>query len=330
MNYLRTIIGVLLVLFLVSILYIRSQPSSFVVKRSISTTVPAATLYNYISDLENWQEWNPWIIEDSNIKLSFSDLDSNTPSYQWESPNGNGSIKTIERVHSKKIVQQMDFKEFGSSKIVWNIKTNSDKLEWTMEGNTNFSMKAFLLLSGGIDTLIGPYYQKGLKAIDRIMSTKLNTHRFELKNKDTISPYFYLALTYTTDRVAIDSLWKKGEQILLNYAKEQQLEIIGKAFTLYPRITPEAITWRIGLPISEYHFVTQPQIRCLYIRERPYIKGVHYGLYDKLDLSWESMRKEMEAVNPILQFTPIEYYLVGPQDNPDPLTWRTELIIPYE
>lgn len=327
MSYLRTLFVLLLVLFLVSLLYVKHQPNSFVIQRSILTTVPTATLYNYIAKVENWHEWNHLTQDSLNTKTTLFGFPINNPLPKWKNPNEN--IKTIESEEPKKIVQQINSEGAKLSTVTWNI-IDSGELQWVMEGSLNFWDKAFISFSGGIDTLLGRHYQKKMHVIDSLISFRLNEHRFELKKKDTLSPYFYLALTYQTDRFAMDTLWEKGKQILLSYAKEQQMEVSGKAFTTYPRITPEIIRWRVGVPLSRYYEVTHPYIRCLYIRNRPNIKGVHYGTYDTLQLSWEKLQSALDTINPARSFAPIKRYLVGPEDNPDPLTWRTELIIPYE
>ena len=183
MHYLRFIFGVLFISLLVLVLYIKNLPNTYEVERSIYTSIPAATLYNYLYDFENWPEWNPWILEDPEMKLSFSQNNSNQPEYRWEGKEGNGTMKTLKTNAPFEIEQQMTFEGFSSSDVSWNIKKDSDSLHWIMGGKMNFVMKIFTLQMGEMETMIGPYYKKGLYTINRILSAQLNKHRFEYKEE---------------------------------------------------------------------------------------------------------------------------------------------------
>ena len=79
MHYLRFIFGIIFIVILTFILYIKNQPSQYRVSRSIYTTIPAPTLYNYLYDFENWPEWNPRILEGPEMKLSFNLNNSSQP-----------------------------------------------------------------------------------------------------------------------------------------------------------------------------------------------------------------------------------------------------------
>ena len=79
------------------------------------------------------------------------------------------------------------------------LKKNSDSLEWIMEGGMIFPMKIFTLQMGSMDAMIGPYYKKGLRAIDSILTIKLNEHRFEYKDTVILPKQFYLSRSFNSD-----------------------------------------------------------------------------------------------------------------------------------
>ena len=162
MHYLRFIFGIVFIAFITLILFIKNQPSQYKVERAIETPIPAATLYNYISDFQNWPEWNPWILEDPKMNIQFITSNPKQPAYTWEGKDGNGSMKTLRSDEPYLIEQEMAFEGFAPSKVTWKIKAESDSLHWIMEGNKGFMMKAFGLLFGSMDSMIGPYYKKGL------------------------------------------------------------------------------------------------------------------------------------------------------------------------
>ena len=298
--------------------------------RSIYTTIPAPTLYNYLYDFENWPEWNPWILEDPEMKLSFSQNNSNQPEYRWEGKEGNGTMKTLKTNAPFEIKQQMTFEGFSSSDVSWNIKKDSDSLHWIMGGKMNFVMKIFTLQMGEMETMIGPYCKKGLYTINRILSTQLNKHRFVYKDTMVLPKQFYLSRTFKSDKAALDSLIKIGSQELYEFAESENLNIIGDLFTIIPPSDFKNSSWSIGLPIEEYFKTNHPAIKCRYSKERMALKGLHLGPYKNIGLSWEIMYEELNLINPKLQYYPITIYKVDEESSPDPLEWETELLLPYK
>ena len=330
MHYLRFIFGVLFISLLVLVLYIKNLPNTYEVKRSIYTSIPAATLYNYLYDFENWPEWNPWILEDPEMKLSFSQNNSNQPEYRWEGKEGNGTMKTLKTNAPFEIKQQMTFEGFSSSDVSWNIKKDSDSLHWIMGGKMNFVMKIFTLQMGEMETMIGPYCKKGLYTINRILSTQLNKHRFVYKDTMVLPKQFYLSRTFKSDKAALDSLIKIGSQELYEFAESENLNIIGDLFTIIPPSDFKNSSWSIGLPIEEYFKTNHPAIKCRYSKERMALKGLHLGPYKNIGLSWEIMYEKLNLINPKLQYYPITIYKVDEESSPDPLEWETELLLPYK
>ena len=330
MHYLRFIFGFILIVLLVLALYIKNLPNTYKVERSIYTSIPAATLYNYLYDFENWPEWNPWIIEDPEMKLSFNQNNFDLPEYHWEGKEGNGSMKTLKTNAPHLIEQQMTFEGFSSSNVRWRIKKDSDSLYWIMKGQMNFIMKIFSLQMGGMETMIGPYYKKGLRAIDRILTTQLNEHRFEYQDTVTLPNQFYLTRSFESDKAAMDSLIKSGSQELYDFAESKNLKVTGGLFTLLPQLAFKTSTWSLGLPVEGYFKTDHPTIRCRSTKERKALKGVHHGSLKNIDLSWEIMKEKINLLNPSLQYYPRTIYKVGKQSNPDPLAWETELLLPYQ
>ena len=330
MHYLRFIFGVLFISLLVLVLYIKNLPNTYEVKRSIYTSIPAATLYNYLYDFENWPEWNPWILEDPEMKLSFSQNNSNQPEYRWEGKEGNGTMKTLKTNAPFEIKQQMTFEGFSSSDVSWNIKKDSDSLHWIMGGKMNFVMKIFTLQMGEMETMIGPYCKKGLYTINRILSTQLNKHRFVYKDTMVLPKQFYLSRTFKSDKAALDSLIKIGSQELYEFAESENLNITGDLFTIIPPSDFKNSSWSIGLPIEEYFKTNHPAIKCRYSKERMALKGLHLGPYKNIGLSWEIMYEKLNLINPKLQYYPITIYKVDEESSPDPLEWETELLLPYQ
>ena len=330
MNYLRFIFGMIFIVFLVGVLYIKNQPSSYRVERAIYTSIPAPTLYNYIHDFENWPEWNPWILEDPEMKLKFTKSNSNLPSYEWKGRDGNGSMNTLKTAAPHLIEQEMTFEGFAPSRVVWKIKQKSDSLHWIMESKMGFIMKAFSVFSGSMDSMIGPFYEKGLNQINSILSDQLNEHRYKTIGKVVLPKQFYVSLTYEYDETTFDSLLIAGSKELAEFAESKNLNKTGSIFTIHQKSDFKNNSWSLGLPIEKYFKTDHPIIKCRFSKERPALKGVHLGWHKNIEKSWEIMNEEIKLLNPRLQYYPRTIYKVDRKSNADPLSWETELFLPYQ
>jgi len=330
MNYFRHVFGVIFISFLVFVLYIKSYSPVFNIEKSIKTNIPRVTIYKYVNNYHNWIEWNPWFQENPDLKISYKENSLEYPTLEWENKNGKGVITTTSSNFQNKIVQEIKIEEIKSMQIVWNIDENNNKLNLRIKGEMTFLTKILSLLSGGIQNLIGPYSLKALKNIDHILQSKLNEHRFKYLGEILLPKEFYLSMSYESTEKEQDSLLKLGSQQLLEYAQNQNIEIAGNIFTVNPVSDSDVKVWLLGLPISEYHNSQDSLIKCNSKNKRKALKGIHYGVYENLDLSWNFLYQEIELFNPKIRFFPMRVNKVGIETTENPLEWKTELFLPYK
>jgi effector-binding domain-containing protein len=55
----------------------------------------------------------------------------------------------------------------------------------------------------------------------------------------------------------------------------------------------------------------------------------HVGPYDAMEPAYDALRAWIEAQGATPAGDPFERYLTDPDENPDPSTWRTEVVAPY-
>lgn len=60
------------------------------------------------------------------------------------------------------------------------------------------------------------------------------------------------------------------------------------------------------------------------------MSGIHYGPKDKIETSWNTLYKKIDEINPKLQYYQITRYIKDATFDKDPLSWETELILPYK
>jgi|TARA_Y100000389_G_scaffold204437_1_gene256943 hypothetical protein len=330
MNYLRFVLGVIFISFLVSVLYIKNYSPVFIIKKSINTNIPTATIHEYINNHHDWPEWNPWIQENPDIKLTHKKNSPIYPTLEWESKNGNGVLTTKSTSNQNQITQEVNIKNFRSFEIIWNIHKDAKKLELIIKGEMVFLTKIQALLSGGFEKLIGTYSSKALRNINQTLQSKLKQHRFEFLGEVLLPKQYHLSLSYKSKEEEQDSLLKLGTQHLLEYARKQNIKINASIFTVNPISNSDEKIWTIGLPIEKYHNPLDSLIKCNSKNERKALKGIHYGINKNLNQSWSILYNEIELLNHEIQFFPVKIQKVGPETTENPLKWKTEMYLPFK
>ena len=154
-----------------------TQPDSYDVKRTKLIKAPASVIFNNLNDFKNWEEWGPWMEEDSTIVVSYPEITSGVgSSYTWTSDEGSGRMEMISVVENKSLEQTLQFDDYEPSGIYWTLEGTEEgtNVTWGMKNDkTPFMFKLFGVLSGGMDAMMGPMEEKGLENLDNVIMEEL-------------------------------------------------------------------------------------------------------------------------------------------------------------
>ncbi len=145
------------------------QPTQYKVIRSAVISAPQADVFNLVNDFHKWAVWSPWEKLDPAMQKTYSGPDSGVgASYAWvgNSDVGEGRMTITVSQPSDNITIRLEFlKPFESNTVtqfLFKAVGNQTAVDWTMTGENNFVAKAFGLVMGGMDKMIGPDFEKGL------------------------------------------------------------------------------------------------------------------------------------------------------------------------
>lgn len=105
------------------------------------------------------------------------------------------------------------------------------------------------------------------------------------------------------------------------------VRIVGPPFGFYPQMPTETVVVEAGFPVSSpveprgnAHPLVLPGGRA--------VRAIHVGPYETMEQTYKDLELWMQqhAVRPAIGMW--ERYLSDPQAEPDPATWRTEIIWP--
>ncbi len=190
-------ITILVILFIVAALilaYLLSISPYFQVERSIDVKCSEQAAFDKVASLDTWKQWNPWLINEPECPLTFSNSSNEQGSYyEW-----NGFLIGAGRVTHKKmespatIVQEISFtRPFKSTnKIIWTFAVKNASMttiKWTMHGKMPLLFRPFAKRMEG---MLGPDYELGLVLLRNLLdptANQLTIHFNEIAFKEALN-----------------------------------------------------------------------------------------------------------------------------------------------
>lgn len=139
-------------------------------EKSIIINAPAEKIYQNISSTKTFNQWNPWLKIDPNMKLEYSGTQGQIgDKYCWDSKNddaGVGCQEITELIPNKKQKTRMDFKKpfegTSYSEIILTSENNGTKVTWTLDSELEKPMN---IMKPMMDYWMGKSYGEGLETL---------------------------------------------------------------------------------------------------------------------------------------------------------------------
>jgi len=328
----------LLLLSLVALaIFIATQKGDFTVERSKLINSPKATVYNYVNDSKNWEEWNSWALENTGIKVVYS---QNTvgkgSSFSWEGKNGNGDLQTLYVKENDSIVQKMNYNG-NTADVFWSFKDTlgGTKVTWKTKGKMGFAYKVLTVFNGGIKGIIGMMFEESLANLDKKLDYEINTYSVKVNGIVNIPESFYLAQTFTSE---ISKVGKNSGIVfpkIISFCKKNNIAISGKPFIIYHTYDSikQLTKLSICIPIKDPIFISEGSDISSEKKE-PYqaVKTTLTGDYSHnnkaLNKTTEFINVNYLNSNPL--FSHLEIYTIGKTEIRNPSKWVTEIYIPVK
>ncbi len=343
MKALKYIVLLLLIITIGAAIYIATLDNNYEVSRTKIINAPIEVVYDNVNDYKNWPSWSPWLEKDTLAMLTYSDISfGKDASYTWKSENedvGEGSMTTIESTSFQSINQKMaSIKPWESeSEIFWSFKPVSEGTEvtWNMKGEMSFGEKAYLAFNGGMDKMVGPYFEKGLAKLDVVLQTNMKKFSVNVGGLTTHSGGYYI---YRTGSCKIDEYPSKKNELMPQldmYVDQNKIPTAGAAFSLYHKVDVEnnAVIFSCAIPVSE-KVITDASSGLQTGMLRPFeaVKVTLNGNYNNIEAAWTKglefiKENDLEEVHTI---PALEAYPTNPVLTPNPADWVTEIYIPVK
>jgi effector-binding domain-containing protein len=230
-------------LFLLSLLtlvaltvFVATQKGIFSIERSKVINSPRATVYNYVNDFRNYEDFESWSLEDPSMRMTFpSKTIGNGASYSWEGAEGIGNAITLKTKDGESIQQKMKF-DGTEADVNWTFKdtlAGKTVVTWKAKGTMSFLFKIYTALNGGSDNVIGTIYEKSLANIDKNLDYETKTFTVKVNGvvKKTETPY--IKQTFTSEISKVNKNARVVIPKLIHFSQTNGLHNNGKPFIIY-------------------------------------------------------------------------------------------------
>ena len=144
--YMRILKYLLLLVLLFAIafsVYISTSDGNFSVKKDYVVSLPKSTLFHYVNDYQNWEEWLDLSEKEGASKFKTkNDIVGVGNTFTFSKGNENGFLKTIAVKESDSIFQKAEWNGIeANSTFIFSEKRNKTIIRWECNGEMNFSEK---------------------------------------------------------------------------------------------------------------------------------------------------------------------------------------------
>lgn len=337
MKFLKNIILLLLLLFVLGAVYLATLDGSYDIAKTRLIKADPIVVFNDLNDYKNWKDWGPWYEQDSTIRVQYAD---NTVgeggAYTWTSDiEGGGRINTIKISKPERLDQKIVFETpFGdmASDVYWILnKTESGtELTWGIKGELPFFSR---FMASGMKDQLGPMEERGLELFDENLQKKLKIYAIDSVGVIDYSGGFYLYLSTSSK---INDLGSKVNDMIDHvdkYVSDNNIRSSGSPFVLYHKFDQENGTtmFSVGYPISERIITQDTDILTGYMERGTYAKTILTGSYSNSKEAWEKAMFDaanLKEYSLLENGEPFEIYVNSPETTPNPAKLVTEIYVP--
>lgn len=150
------------------LVYAATRPGTFEVRRAITITAPAETIFAIVNDFHTWAQWSPYDERDPDMKRLFSGASEGVGAiYEWNGNKqvGQGRIEIVEIVRPTRISMTLDMiRPFPASNHVHYTfqQTGADtRVVWALQGPSPY-LSRLIGLFMNMDRMVGSDFETGL------------------------------------------------------------------------------------------------------------------------------------------------------------------------
>ncbi len=145
------------------------------VSRSVSINASKDVIHNFVGDLDNWEQWTTWKLDDPSIAIfKGSKSQGIGASQSWKGDSGEGKLEITSSSLNKGIVYDLYF-DGGDQKSISSMLYSKDGsntlVTWEMKGSMDVPIVGgyFAMM---VDGMVGKMFERGLVRLKAVSEKK--------------------------------------------------------------------------------------------------------------------------------------------------------------
>ncbi|MES2577182.1 MAG: SRPBCC family protein [Bacteroidota bacterium] len=337
MRILKYLFLLLLLSFVALSIFVATQKGDFTVERSQIINSPKSTVFNFVNDYRNWEDFSSWIVEDPEMQITYPKKTIGPgASFSWEGKEGTGDMLTLFVKENDSISQKMNY-DGTSSSVFWSFKDTigGTKVTWKTTGKMSFTMKVYTAFNGGINKIIGKTYEKSLANLDKTLDFEINTYAVKVNGLVKKLGTFYLRQTFTSE---ISKVIKNAQIVfpkMITFCEQNNIELNGKPFIIYHTYDPVKGLTKLSfcVPIKN-QILTSSGSDILTGKLEPFeaIKTTLTGDYSHTKKALDKATTHINTNRIVLDptFSHLENFTISKTEIKNPSKWVTEIYYPIK
>jgi effector-binding domain-containing protein/uncharacterized protein YndB with AHSA1/START domain len=335
MKALRVILIIVLVLVSAVLIVPLFSPATAEVSAETTIALEPDEIFPTVASFTHRYEWDPWYTQDSTADVRLGPKEGYVGStYSWEGEKiGTGSMEVISVRENEYIESSLWFGEVEEPSLVeWSFEPvdGGTHVIWSFSQETTYPIGRLGMMFGKI--FLKQSFELGLANLKEYMeSLPKNSSALGAISVGTLPAMMTLVADGAGTMETIGEQLGELYGLLFAEAANQQLEVIGAAFTLYldydevtdfTNYLAGVMVNKMGSDAVKVKAVAYPEVEA--------VRAIHTGPYEEFSTSYAELEFYLQENEIQTSGQAFEFYQVGMQTESDPALWETLIAFPLK
>lgn len=335
MRLLKYIILLIVLLFAGILVYIATKDGQYATQKSRIIPLDKSTLYNYVNEFKNWEDFFDLKSENPDVKFLYSKKTNGIDgSFTWESSNGKGSMTSIYIKEADSIAYT--FLNSGTNSnayITFKDTVGGTKVTFASQDDLGFVSKITSFFKGDIEKKVTKLFENSLEKLEASLTYETKVFSVKIDGPTIFNSTYYI---YQTVSSKVEDVHAQASRILpklSEFVTSNDLVSKDKPFLRYhnPDFSSGRVTYSVCIPLTTEIFTTpESQYNSGIIERFSTLKTTYSGDYSHFLKAWKQGIAYVKENN-LQENHHGDYLEVFTKNNSDtrkPSEWLTNVYVP--
>ena len=335
MKVLKILGIIVLVIIVLVVILALIAPKGYNVERTIVINAPQEVVFRQVQLWRNWSAWSPWAEMDSTMKITVEGIDGQPGSkYVWEGDpenTGQGEMTNTGITQNKEILYHLHFLvPWESESDGWmrlSEAASGVQAAWGFSGTYPMPMNIMLLFMN-MEKMMAPDFDRGLqllKEISEAKAAKLASLESEIQQTN-VPAKRYAAVRQEIKMTEIKEFFGASFATIMEAAQTSGATINGAPAGLHYTWDEEKGVTDMAAAIPVRGKIEAENVTVVEIQKSIALIINYQGPYEGIEMAHIALNMYVQKNGLTMKEPVMEEYLTGPDSEPDPSKWLTQVI----